>query len=98
MFGFDLHEIGIQSGERVLVADGQIELWITAIRGGDITARVLVGGECAPHRGVNFPDTDVKVSALNEKDCGCQAGWRRMDRAFVCSRLSNHRRGAQHRW
>jgi pyruvate kinase len=70
MFGFDLHEIGIQSGERVLVADGQIELWITAIRGGDITARVLVGGECAPHRGVNFPDTDVKVSALNDKDYG----------------------------
>ena len=70
MFGFDLHEIGIQSGERVLVADGQIELWITSIRGGDISARVLVGGECAPHRGVNFPDTDVKVSALNEKDYG----------------------------
>ncbi|MBT5338537.1 pyruvate kinase [Candidatus Falkowbacteria bacterium] len=58
----------VKAGQRVLIADGVIELMATKVRGKDIYCKVQAGGVVTSHKGINLPDTDVTVPALSEKD------------------------------
>ncbi len=58
----------INVGERFLIDDGLIEAQVTAISGKTISAHVINGGRVTSNKGMNFPDSKLKVSALTEKD------------------------------
>lgn len=62
-----MHE-DVKPGERILISDGLIELRIKSVKKNDIICAVINGGKVFSHKGINLPDTNVRVPALSEKD------------------------------
>lgn len=62
-----LHE-EIQVGHRILLDDGLLFLVVEGVKGRDVHCRVIFGGVLKDSKGMNLPDTRVKVSCLTEKD------------------------------
>ncbi len=58
----------VEPGGRVLLADGLIELRVTAVHGDDVECEVINGGLLGEHKGINLPGTLVRVPAITEKD------------------------------
>lgn len=58
----------VAAGDRILINDGLVEARVTRVRGRDIFAIVVVGGVVTSHKGMNFPDSTLSVSAITEKD------------------------------
>ncbi len=58
----------IAVGERILLADGIIELKANDVDGQDIQCSVIHGGVLSDHKGINLPDTDLSTPALTKKD------------------------------
>ncbi|KKQ23303.1 pyruvate kinase [Candidatus Wolfebacteria bacterium RIFCSPLOWO2_01_FULL_38_11] len=58
----------IKSGERILLNDGKNELKVEKILGNEIRCKIIVGGEIKGRRGVNFPDSNLRISSLTKKD------------------------------
>lgn len=58
----------IVAGDRILLADGMIELRSHRIEGRDICCTVIRGGQISDHKGINLPDTTLSTPALTEKD------------------------------
>ena len=59
-------EIGI--GQRILINDGLVELVVTALDEKTVTTRVLHGGPLSSKKGMNFPDTELTIPAITDKD------------------------------
>ncbi len=55
-------------GERILMDDGNMELVVTGIEKDYIKGQIVFGGALKDHKGMNFPDTKLSVSAFTEKD------------------------------
>ncbi|MEK7431558.1 MAG: pyruvate kinase [Cyanobacteriota bacterium] len=55
-------------GAVVLIDDGLIELQVTGKADKTLVCKVKVGGYIKPHKGVNFPNTALKISCVTEKD------------------------------
>ncbi|MFA5141103.1 MAG: pyruvate kinase [Elusimicrobiota bacterium] len=55
-------------GQRVLLADGRMELGVEGRKGDGLLARVRVGGILESRKGVNLPGADLSVPAMTEKD------------------------------
>jgi pyruvate kinase len=55
-------------GDRILIADGQLELKILKISAAKIEAEVLSGGFLGASKGVNFPGVNLSIKGLQEKD------------------------------
>ncbi|GAB4532825.1 MAG: pyruvate kinase [Anaerolineales bacterium] len=55
-------------GERILLADGHLELEVTAVHGTEVETRVLLGGLLTPHKGVNLPGVPLDIPGFTEKD------------------------------
>ncbi len=58
----------VRPGNRILLDDGLIELQVVSAKAGDVTTRVVNGGELKPHKGVNLPGAKLKIPALTPKD------------------------------
>ncbi len=58
----------LHPGDRILIADGLVELDVEEIDGVDLVCQVKNGGLLTDHKNVNFPDIDVKLPALTDKD------------------------------
>ncbi len=58
----------IRVGQRVLMDDGKLEVEVTEASGGRVMTRVKIGGLLLQEKGINLPDTDLKMPALTEKD------------------------------
>ena len=58
----------VEAGERIMLADGAIELRVREIANGDIVCRVINGGALGSRQGVNLPDTVLPVRAVTHKD------------------------------
>jgi pyruvate kinase len=58
----------VRVGDRILLADGIMELQVEWIGEAEIRCRVIIGGQLTSHKGINLPDSSVSVSALTEKD------------------------------
>jgi pyruvate kinase len=58
----------VREGDRILLADGTIELHVLKSDGSDIECRVIVGGLLTSHKGINFPTGTILASAFTEKD------------------------------
>ena len=58
----------IKKGHLVLLDDGKIHLEVTKVKLNQIRTRVLQGGYLKSNKGVNFPQTNLKTSALSIAD------------------------------
>ena len=58
----------VHKGDRILLADGLIELRVESTRRGRIVTRVVNGGELREHQGINLPGVKLRVPALTPKD------------------------------
>jgi pyruvate kinase len=58
----------VRPGDRLLLADGLIELRVESTNGEEITTTVVDGGELGEHKGINAPGVALPTSALTQKD------------------------------
>ncbi|MEK7665908.1 MAG: pyruvate kinase [Patescibacteria group bacterium] len=58
----------VKIGDRILIDDGVYEFQIQSIRGQQIVASVMTAGVLFSHKGMNFPDTKLKIGVVTEKD------------------------------
>jgi len=58
----------VQVGHRILINDGLVELVVTSIDPENVTTRVLHGGPLSSRKGMNFPDTELTIPAVTDKD------------------------------
>ena len=58
----------VKSGDRILLADGLIELLVDRVRGQEVICQVANGGLLGQHKGINLPGVKLRVPALTEKD------------------------------
>ena len=59
----------IKKGDKILLADGGLQLLVKKNIGNkEIETEVLNDYQISSHKGVNFPDSKLKIPALTEKD------------------------------
>src|SRR5712691_10792782 len=58
----------VQLGHRILINDGLVELVVTSVDETKVRTRVLHGGPISSRKGMNFPDTELSIPAVTEKD------------------------------
>ena len=58
----------VSEGDRLLIADGAMELGVERVSGPDVHCRVIRGGSLGQHKGINLPGVDVSAPCLTEKD------------------------------
>lgn len=58
----------VVAGDRVLLDDGKIELVVTGVSSAGLECEVISGGLLGAHKGVSFPNTNLTMPALTERD------------------------------
>jgi len=66
--GFDGLARGVRRGDRLLLADGLIELRVVASNGAEIETTVVEGGILGEHKGITAPGVALPASAITPKD------------------------------
>ncbi len=65
---FDRLPTVVQSGTRILLDDGALELMVESVTGSDVICRVVTGGLLAERKGINLPNTPLPIPSMTEKD------------------------------
>ncbi len=58
----------VKEFDRILLADGMVELKVVRKLEGRIICKVVVGGDISSHKGVNLPTSSLRIPAFTEKD------------------------------
>lgn len=58
----------VQIGHRILINDGLVELIVTSVDNTQVTTRVIHGGPISSKKGMNFPDSELTIPAITDKD------------------------------
>jgi len=58
----------VRPGDRLLLADGSVELRVEESNGREITTTVVEGGQIGEHKGINAPGVPLPASAITAKD------------------------------
>ena len=58
----------VQAGDRVLLADGALELRVRSSDGIEVVCDVVRGGPISDHKGINLPGVHVSSPSLTKKD------------------------------
>lgn len=58
----------VKAGDRILLADGIMELTVERTTDTDIVCKVTAGGILTSHKGINLPTSTLTVPSLTEKD------------------------------
>ncbi|MDQ6976024.1 MAG: pyruvate kinase [Mariprofundaceae bacterium] len=58
----------VSVGQRILLADGVMQLRVLECDGYDVLCRIEAGGVLTNHKGINLPDSTVSAPALTKKD------------------------------
>jgi pyruvate kinase len=58
----------VRPGDRLLLADGTVELEVESSDGREIETRVVEGGQIGEHKGINAPGVPLPASAVTPKD------------------------------
>jgi pyruvate kinase len=58
----------VKAGERILLADGLVELEVHEVASDRLVCAVLIGGTVTSRKGVNLPQAKLRVAAFTEKD------------------------------
>ena len=88
--GYSRFAKDVQAGDRILLADGALELHALASDGVAVRTEVICGGAISDHKGINLPGVHVSLPSLTEKDLadlhfGLNAGVDMMALSFVRS-------------
>lgn len=66
----------VSKGTQILIDDGNIELSVLDVIGGEIITKVVVGGTISNHKSVNVPEINIKMPYISQQD--------RADIQFAC--------------
>jgi len=66
--GYSRFAQDVQPGDRVLLADGSIELRAVSSDGTSVRTEVRNGGPISDHKGINLPGVKVSIPSLTDKD------------------------------
>jgi pyruvate kinase len=58
----------VQIGQRILINDGLVELVVTSVDNARVSTRVIHGGPISSKKGMNFPDSELTIPAITDKD------------------------------
>ena len=58
----------LTKGQRILLADGDMELEVVSRKGSDLVCRVITGGTLGERKGVNLPGVKTALPSLTKKD------------------------------
>ena len=58
----------VKAGDRLLLADGLMELLVESSNDTDIICKVVTGGLLTSHKGINLPTGTIRTSSLTQKD------------------------------
>ncbi len=58
----------VQAGDRLLLADGVMEMQVEKTNPPDIICKVITGGILTSHKGINLPSRTLNVPSLTDKD------------------------------
>ena len=58
----------VKKGNKILLADGTLELVVESIEGADVKCKVVNGGTLYSNKGINLPNANLTVKTLTEKD------------------------------
>ena len=58
----------VSEGDRILLADGAMELVVDAVRDTEIDCKIRQGGVLTDRKGINLPGVDVSAPCLTDKD------------------------------
>jgi pyruvate kinase len=58
----------VKPGDRILLADGAVELRALATDGVAVRTEVVAGGAIGDHKGINLPGVAISIPSLTEKD------------------------------
>ncbi|MBK8014746.1 MAG: pyruvate kinase [Deltaproteobacteria bacterium] len=58
----------VQIGERILLADGRLELSVVGVRDTEVACKVEVGGVISSSKGINLPGTRTSIPSLTDRD------------------------------
>lgn len=58
----------VETGSRILIDDGLLELQVVKVNSRDVVAKVVVGGEIKSRKGVNLPGVKISMPSLTRKD------------------------------
>ncbi|MGD0566067.1 MAG: pyruvate kinase [Candidatus Goldiibacteriota bacterium] len=58
----------LESGKKILINDGLVQLRVDKIKGSDIICAVTAGGIIEPRKGVNLPGAKLPLSSITKKD------------------------------
>lgn len=58
----------VRSGDRILIADGVLELRVERVDAPDVDCRIVRGGKLGQHKGINLPGVAVSSPCLTPKD------------------------------
>jgi len=58
----------VKTGDRLLLADGLMELLVESSDDTDIVCKVVTGGILTSHKGINLPTGTIRTASLTEKD------------------------------
>ncbi len=72
----------VHRGDRILLADGRIELRAVSAGADRVVCEVVHGGELGEHQGINLPGVKLRLPALTAKD--------RADLAFALAHGANY--------
>lgn len=58
----------VKNNSQILVDDGKIKLYVTKVTSEKIETEIINGGKISNNKGVNIPETFIKLSPLTKKD------------------------------
>ena len=58
----------VKVGETIYLWDGKLQVKVTKVHDGIVTAQILVGGTVTSRKGINLPDTDMAGDIITSKD------------------------------
>lgn len=58
----------VHKNDRILLADGLLELRVLKTKGKEVECRVVVGGELREQQGINLPGQHLEIPALTSRD------------------------------
>ena len=58
----------VKPGDRILLADGLMDLTVDQTTATDIVCTVVTGGVLTSHKGINLPSSSLDIPAMTEKD------------------------------
>jgi pyruvate kinase len=58
----------VKANDRILLADGFLELRVRRVDGSDIHCEVITGGVLTSFKGINLPSSTIKMPSITDKD------------------------------